>query len=774
MDLPPPPPPPLPPPPPPPPTNDATGDAVGGSMPPVPPPAVIFTEEEEAAVQNALLSSCKILEEARCLKSEREANLMMASSLLSNNGKADVDVSNLPGGIRDAWVALSDSTQPPGGGSSNSNIVGIGIGSAIDRSTISSQQDRDSQKFVSSASGSGSGSSTTLPIGQGQLGKVAVMTVLSACVGRTSELSNRIGKDQQRRDGSVLRSALETTKRKLASTSTLTSTTPGGGSSSSGSNTQAVAATTKLWMRVLDQRLREIRSYHARYSNKDGARNSGNFAYGYGMNGNNNNNNNNKDSNKRARLGNPGADGYDLASSVLECLGGINEGTAFSSEEVMGKYLDLQPIYESYVMPIKNIMVKESLSSFGFVDFLAFLSKGESGLIEGVAENTKLKERKKYVRLLVALETYLEGFLKRIQPLLSKNQVTQAAIQDFEDTWSKHGGCPGWEAKPTESFLLNRNSSTQNGSDGAPVNGATDGISIPKIDLSSYGSAADLEKAVDGDVLKAELTRLGLKCGGTVADRAKRLFLTKDTPLSELPKKLFAKKKPTTTKPSNNGNGATTTQHVNIKNERRVDIAKREVVVMAYLNQLKPILEATLRRTERRETQTTNEREKEMDEDLHGSAIEDSKGKSSGEGKGGTYDSDDDSDDEDAPIYNPKGVPLGWDGKPIPYWLFKLHGLNHFYPCEICGGESYRGRKNFEQHFAEARHSYGMKSLGIPNTKHFHGVTKIEDAQNLWKKLKDQLQQDQFDGSKGEEYEDSHGNVLSRATYEDLARQGLL
>ena len=100
--------------------------------------------------------------------------------------------------------------------------------------------------------------------------------------------------------------------------------------------------------------------------------------------------------------------------------------------------------------------------------------------------------------------------------------------------------------------------------------------------------------------------------------------------------------------------------------------------------------------------------------------------------------------------------------------------MNHFYKCEICGGESYRGRKNFETHFAEARHSYGMKSLGIPNTKHFHGVTKIEDAQVLWEKLKDQLQNEQFDGTNGEEYEDSQGNVLSRATYEDLARQGLL
>lgn len=33
------------------------------------------------------------------------------------------------------------------------------------------------------------------------------------------------------------------------------------------------------------------------------------------------------------------------------------------------------------------------------------------------------------------------------------------------------------------------------------------------------------------------------------------------------------------------------------------------------------------------------------------------------------------SDDEDQQIYNPLKLPMGWDGKPIPYWLYKLHGL---------------------------------------------------------------------------------------------------
>lgn len=36
---------------------------------------------------------------------------------------------------------------------------------------------------------------------------------------------------------------------------------------------------------------------------------------------------------------------------------------------------------------------------------------------------------------------------------------------------------------------------------------------------------------------------------------------------------------------------------------------------------------------------------------------------------------DTESDDEEHQIYNPLKLPMGWDGKPIPYWLYKLHGL---------------------------------------------------------------------------------------------------
>merc|ERR1719494_1789850 len=63
-------------------------------------------------------------------------------------------------------------------------------------------------------------------------------------------------------------------------------------------------------------------------------------------------------------------------------------------------------------------------------------------------------------------------------------------------------------------------------------------------DLAKYVSADQLE-SLGLEVLKQSLIALGMKCGGTLQDRAQRLFLAKDTPLSELDKSVFAKRKKT-------------------------------------------------------------------------------------------------------------------------------------------------------------------------------------------------------------------------------------
>lgn len=86
-------------------------------------------------------------------------------------------------------------------------------------------------------------------------------------------------------------------------------------------------------------------------------------------------------------------------------------------------------------------------------------------------------------------------------------------------------------------------------------------------------------------------------------------------------------------------------------------------------------------------------------------------------------------DEEEERIYNPLKLPLGWDGKPIPYWLYKLHGLGVEYRCEICSDHVYMGRyaasifwgfhilnifyrKNFDRHF-QVRYYMGFLNLQL-------------------------------------------------------------
>ncbi|CAI6291168.1 unnamed protein product [Periconia digitata] len=135
---------------------------------------------------------------------------------------------------------------------------------------------------------------------------------------------------------------------------------------------------------------------------------------------------------------------------------------------------------------------------------------------------------------------------------------------------------------------------------------------------------------------------------------------------------------------------------------------------------------------------------------------------------------DEEEEDGEDKIYNPLKLPLAWDGKPIPFWLYKLHGLGVEFPCGICGNYVYMGRRAFDKHFNEPRHIYGLKCLGITNTSLFREITSIEEAQALWNKI----QRDKKKEAKVEDgvvqVEDSEGNVMPESIYKLLAAQGLV
>jgi len=128
----------------------------------------------------------------------------------------------------------------------------------------------------------------------------------------------------------------------------------------------------------------------------------------------------------------------------------------------------------------------------------------------------------------------------------------------------------------------------------------------------------------------------------------------------------------------------------------------KEYKVIYICDLMANIVTATQRHAEKQQTRTAEEKEAELREEEYGvlpvahGAAEDVANE----------------DDDDGPIYNPLNLPLGWDGKPIPFWLYKLHGLGVEYKCEICGNQSYWGRKAFDRHFQEWKHAHGMRCLG--------------------------------------------------------------
>ncbi|GJY60615.1 splicing factor SF3a60, partial [Tanacetum coccineum] len=287
---------------------------------------------------------------------------------------------------------------------------------------------------------------------------------------------------------------------------------------------------------------------------------------------------------------------------------------------------------------------------------------------------------------------------------------------DFEEQWAE-GKIDGWKDESQENGHVNAS-----------------------IDLDFYDTVEELV-GIGGDRLKEALGALGLKTGGTVQQRAERLFLTKHTPLEKLDKKHFLRK------PEQKGVVAS---H---QNDDLKDIALMEAKIEKLCEILSETIAETKRNTDRKQALNYDEMEAEREQEDEPEV---------------------ESDDEDQQIYNPLKLPMGWDGKPIPYWLYKLHGLGQEFKCEICGNYSYWGRRAYERHFKEFRHQYGMRRLGIPNTKNFNEITSIEEAQLLWERIKEKQGVNKWRPELEEEYEDREGNIYNKKTYTDLQRQGLI
>ncbi|XGW08369.1 hypothetical protein V3C99_011023, partial [Haemonchus contortus] len=366
----------------------------------------------------------------------------------------------------------------------------------------------------------------------------------------------------------------------------------------------------------------------------------------------------------------------------------------FTDEEAYGRFLDMHEIHALYL----------NLKAVKRLDYITYLAQFDR--FTDIPRNTT-KKTGAYKEYLNTLKEYLVYFMERTRPLHSLKE--DFAKSDAEvDRLLAEGTLPGWPSQPP------------------PKEAA--------IDVSAYSSPLELE-SLGLDRLKAALMALGLKCGGTLKERAERLYASKGLRAGDLGRDALAKK----------------TDEAK-EHARTVALAKLEGHIKCMGNLLMEERDATRENVERKQARTVGENEDDDEEPQVES----------------------DEEENDGVPYNPKNLPLGWDGKPIPYWLYKLHGLNISYSCEICGNQVYKGPKAFQKHFNEWRHSHGMRCLGIPNTAHFANITQIKDALDLWNKIKGDKERQRWNPDNDEEFEDSAGNVVTRKMYEDLKRQGLL
>lgn len=389
---------------------------------------------------------------------------------------------------------------------------------------------------------------------------------------------------------------------------------------------------------------------------------------------------------------------FDTMAKVRENPDEEKETVKFTDEEGYGKYLDLHEHYSLFI----NIKGVER------IDYLTFLSR-----LDRFSDIPKNYKNQAYKNYLAALLSYLNNYMARIMPLFDRNSHDEKVTAAFEKQWAD-GNCPGWPKEASGALAHT---------------GA-------HLDLATFTSWEELA-SLGLDRLKSALMALGLKQGGTLQERAQRLFSCKGKDVADIHPSLFAKSKPGKTKES----------------EAWKEVALQEAKICAMVELLEGERAATKENVQRKQARTAEERDESDGEEVL----------------------EDESDEEENDIiYNPKNVPLGWDGKPIPYWLYKLHGLNMSFECEICGKHIYKGPKEFQKHFSEWRHAHGMRCLGIPNTAHFANIVLIEDAVSLWQKLRASKDVERWKADVEEECEDSSGNVVTRKTYEDLRRQGLL
>ncbi|KAK2748537.1 hypothetical protein FQN57_000671 [Myotisia sp. PD_48] len=346
------------------------------------------------------------------------------------------------------------------------------------------------------------------------------------------------------------------------------------------------------------------------------------------------------------------------------------------------------------------------------ITYLQYLDVFDTFTYPELPIKRSVKLTDQYFNYVGELAAYLEGFMKRSKPLEPTDKLFSSYDKEFAELWESKQ-VPGWGVE-------------EKASSGPKTEGTGEGIWCP-----------DCEKEFKNEnVYKNHMT-------GKKHIRAAEAR-----------------------KANGNGQPKPLTQEKDLVHDlKERAVAEREHRVRCLTKTLDEERQATRVNVERKQGMTERERQMELEAVFADSADHQA-------GVRGDSESESDSDER---IYNPLKLPLAWDGKPIPYWLYKLHGLGVEFPCEVCGNFVYMGRRAFDKHFSEARHIYGLRCLGITQqTSLFREIVKIDEAVRLWESLERERKIDKEAKDNVVQMEDAEGNVMPERIYHDLQKQGIL
>lgn len=387
----------------------------------------------------------------------------------------------------------------------------------------------------------------------------------------------------------------------------------------------------------------------------------------------------------------------------------------FTGEEAFGRFFDLTMLHEEFL----NL---PGTSTTRRLTYLQYLDQFDAFTPPAFTLSRAEKMTDQYFQYVGRLAEYLESFMRRTKPLEDLDKLFASFDAEFEKEWTEDK-VPGWQVEHGQA--------NGGASKGPVTEGTGEGV-----------WCADCEKEFKNDnTYKAHLT--GKKHTKAVEARKELGDSSGDVDMT-------------------NGSSKPAT-HTSVQRLKERAVAEREHRIRKLAGAMQTQRTDTRVNVERKAGMTDKERQQE----LAALYAYNSEVQTTGDA------ADDDSDSEEK-VYNPLKLPLAWDGKPIPFWLYKLHGLGVEFPCEICGNYVYMGRRAFDKHFSEGRHIYGLKCLGITQTGLFREITGIAEAEKLWEKIQRDRGGEKARESEVVQMEDSTGSVMPFAVWRDLEKQGLL